>query len=292
MSDKPNPSSEPNAPADQPTVSGRAGGSPYDNPTGELPTVEPAANRGVPRTDDDLGLDPEVPAADSPTVSSARASAGRSTAAPGAESAGGAAYSFATIPPAPGNGNGNGNGKTERLRRPREYRRGTVDLGLLCLRLTVGLTFLYHGLQKLAGWFDGPGLDGTRHMLEHGGWKHIEVSTAMLATSEVGGGALIVLGLATPLAAGAVLASIADAWLWKQGMASGFQYKPVELETILAALAGTLILTGPGRLSFDRNRGWAVRPAAGSFLVLILALVAAALGWIFLHGGNPFTGFF
>ncbi|SUA46867.1 DoxX [Nocardia africana] len=312
VTDKPNQTPESNQPSGRPSGSGPTAGSPYDNPTGEFPSVKPAVGKDVPRTDDDLGLDPDVPAAGAehtgatkmtqePTGAAAGATAASAahpgaargtehpgTEHPGAEPAGAEAptYAFATIPPA------RANGDTERLRRPREYRRGTLDLGLLGLRLTVGLTFLYHGLQKLAGWFHGPGLDGTRHMLEQGGWKHIELSTAMLTVSEVGGGALIILGLATPLAAGAVLASISTAWLWKQGMAPDFQYRPVELESILAGAAASLILTGPGRLSFDRNRGWAVRPSWGSFVCLILALAAAAAGWIFLHGGNPFVGIF
>jgi putative oxidoreductase len=193
------------------------------------------------------------------------------------------AYPFASIPPAPPP-------STERRRTHRrpETGRGTTDFGLLGLRLVVGLTFLYYGLQKLAGWFNGPGLDGTQHFLEHGGWKHVGLSAALLTVSEVGGGALIVLGLATPLAAGAVLASITDAWLWKLSMRSGVAYAPVELESILAGLSAALILTGPGRWSFDRNRGWATRPFIGSIAALVLALAAAAGGWIYLHGGNPF----
>ncbi|MCM6776567.1 DoxX family protein [Nocardia sp. CDC159] len=267
MTDKPN--EIPESPRTQPPASsGQTATSPYDNPTGELPIVRPTAGGRVPRTDDELGLEPEVPAVGEPSTEAAPT------------------YAFASIPPAP-----SASGDTARLRRRPEYHRGTTDLGLLALRLVLGLTFLYHGLQKLTGWFHGPGLDGTRTMLEQGGWKHGELSAAMLTVAEVGGGVLILLGLATPLAAGAVLASITDAWLWKQGMAPDFQYKTVELESILVALAGTLILTGPGRLSFDRNRGWAVRPAWGSFLVLVLALLAAAGSWIYLHGGNPFDGF-
>ncbi|WP_024806595.1 DoxX family protein [Nocardia sp. BMG51109] len=283
MTDKPNETPESNEPptkaapdtpetttggSGKPAATGPTAGSPYDDPTGEFPPVEPAKGRDVPRTDDELGLDPEVPPAGS--------------ARPGETES--PTYAFATIPPAPPAPSENGR------KRRRDTRRGTQDLGLLALRLILGLTFLYHGLQKLAGWFHGPGLDNTRHMLEQGGWKHIELSTAMLTISEVGGGALLILGLATPLAAGAVLASIADAWLWKQGMDPGFQYKTTELEAILAGLAAVVILTGPGRLSFDRNRGWSTRPAWGSFVVLILALAAAVAGWLVLHGGNPFVG--
>ncbi len=297
MTDKPHASSESNTPG----LSGKPAGSPYDGPTGEFPTVKSTSGSDVPRTEDELGLDPDVPAAggssaapyttgqyESVGIARYETVANERPAGDADESEREAAstYSFATIPPAPSAGN---TVPRNRLART-DNRRGTQDLGLLVLRLVIGLTFLYHGLQKLAGWFHGPGLTGTREMLSSGGWKHVELSASMLTVAEVGGGILIILGLATPLAAGAVLASISDAWLWKQGMSSGFQYKTVELESILAGLAASLILTGPGRLSFDRSRGWATRPRYGSFVVLVLALVAAAAAWFYLHGGNPFHG--
>ncbi|MEU2038256.1 DoxX family protein [Nocardia niwae] len=287
MTDKPKDTPEPKAgnpapsTAEQSAVSttGRGVTSPYDSPTEQFQRVDPAQgpqlSKDVPRTDDELGLDPDVPTA-------AHGKAAGDKAAP--------TYDYASIPPAPVPP-----GDTARLRRRNgDYRRGTLDLGLLLLRLVVGATFLYHGLQKLTGWFHGPGLDGTRDMMERGGWDHPSVSAMLVTAGEVGGGALLILGLATPLAAGAVLAVILDAWAWKQGMAPGFQYKAgpgaVEFESVLVGVAAAIILTGPGRLSFDRNRGWATRPAAGSFVVLLLAVAAAVGAYWYLHGGNPLTG--
>ena len=37
----------------------------------------------------------------------------------------------------------------------------TVYVGLLVLRVLVGVTFSLHGMQKLLGWFGGGGLSGT-----------------------------------------------------------------------------------------------------------------------------------
>ncbi|MFE3443706.1 DoxX family protein [Nocardia sp. NPDC059180] len=268
--------------AEQRAVSTSEGGvgSPYDSPTGELPTVGKAKmTKEIPRTDDELGLDPDV---DAPTAGAAAAKSSDPD----------ATYAYASIPPAAAPPAG---GATNRVRRRNgENRRGTLDLGLFLLRLVVGGTFLYHGMQKLAGWFDGPGIDGTREMMEKGGWDHPSLSAAMLIAGEVGGGILLILGLATPLAAGAVLAVILDAWAWKQGMHPDFQYTQgkgaVEVETILAGTAAVIILTGPGRWALDRNRGWATRPAWGSFAVLLLAIAAAAGAWWYLHGGNPLVG--
>ncbi|MCP2287360.1 DoxX family protein [Nocardia amikacinitolerans] len=249
--------------------------SPFDSPTQQLPVVDMAKPRpaDVPRTDDELGLDPDVP-----TVEQTKA--------------GTSAYSYASIPPA---ANPPNEPSKAARRRSAENRRGTLYFGLFLLRLVVGGTFIYHGLQKLTGWFHGPGLDGTRDIMADGGWDHPSVATILLVAGELGGGILLILGLATPLAAGAVLAVILTAWAWKQGMIPGFQYKGsvpsgVELETILAGTAAAVILTGPGRWSLDRNRGWATRPAWGSFAALLAALLAAAGTYWYLHGGNPLTG--
>ncbi|WP_328397784.1 DoxX family protein [Nocardia sp. NBC_00416] len=261
--------------AEQRAVSTTAGGvgSPYDSPTGQFPKVAMTKELPVNASTTTGGTPGDVPGPGGPGDSGSHDGT----------------YSYASIPPA---GTPPSGGRLRR--RNLDGRRGTLDFGLFILRLVVGATFLYHGLQKLTGWFHGPGLDGTKSMMENSGWDHPSAAAAMVTAGEVGGGILLILGLATPLAAGAVLAVILDAWFWKQGMYPGFQYKAgpgaVEMETILVGAAVAIIFTGPGRWSFDRNRGWAIRPAAGSFVVLLLAIAAAVLTYWYLQDGNPLTG--
>lgn len=247
--------------------------SPYDMPTGQIPRVEEAATESfeAAHRGTDSGDTDAMSSSDTPTT-------GRTTPAE--------TYTRATIPPA--TSPPDTTARHSRYEHWGEHRRGTLDLGLLVLRLLLGGTMLYHGLQKLAGWFGGPGLDATREQLLHGGWKHAQTSAALLSAGEVGGGALVVLGLATPLGAGAILAVMIDAWFLKQQQHPGFQYPEVELETVLAVLAAALVLTGPGKWALDRGRGWATRPMWGSLLVLVLAIAAAIGAWWYLHGGNPF----
>ncbi|WP_255450066.1 DoxX family protein [Skermania sp. ID1734] len=268
---------------------GRDASSPFDEPTEQL--SRPVAGRTIPETDDDLNPVPteqlpvyrpregEVPRPPSqpteaytaytppPTaVPPARVETVRTDTAPQVP-----AYSKRDLDPGLG--------------------RGTLDLGLLILRITVGGLFLFHGLQKLTGWWGGPGLDKMPDMVEHLGWKQPQISSVLLMVGEIGGGALLILGLATPLAAGAVLAVIIDAWLVRQAAAPGLQFTApggVEYETMLVAASASLILTGPGRIAVDGGRGWATRPYVGSFVVLLIAIAAAACMWIFMHGGNPF----
>ncbi|PRC62288.1 hypothetical protein C6A85_03885, partial [Mycobacterium sp. ITM-2017-0098] len=59
----------------------------------------------------------------------------------------------------------------------RDDRRGTQDLGLLLLRVAVGALFIGHGLQKVFGWWGGPGLDGFRDTLTDVGFRNTDILT-------------------------------------------------------------------------------------------------------------------
>ncbi|OZC70424.1 DoxX family protein [Rhodococcus sp. 06-462-5] len=169
-------------------------------------------------------------------------------------------------------------------------RRGSTDLGLFVLRVTIGAVFLGHGLQKLVGLWNGPGLDGFQNLLESSGFRYSEILAIAAAAGETLGGALLILGLATPLAGAAVLATIINAWCFKQAVEPGLQFSGtggVEYETVLGFAAAAIILTGPGRIAFDGRRGWATRPRIGSFLALVVGIAAGVCIWIFLNGANP-----
>ncbi len=169
-------------------------------------------------------------------------------------------------------------------------RRGSTDLGLFVLRVTIGAVFLGHGLQKLVGLWNGPGLDGFQNLLETSGFRYSEILAIAAAAGETLGGALLILGLATPLAGAAVLATIINAWCFKQVAEPGLQFSGssgVEYETVLGFAAAAIILTGPGKIAFDGRRGWATRPRIGSLLALVVGIAAGVCIWIFLNGANP-----
>ncbi len=169
-------------------------------------------------------------------------------------------------------------------------RRGTTDLGLLLLRLAVGGIFLVHGLQKLIGLWNGPGLDGFRTLLEDSGYDQANLLAIAGAVGETAGGALLILGLATPFAGAAVLAVAINAWCFKQAAEPGLAFfapDGVEYETLLGVAAAAIILTGPGKIAFDGRRGWATRPRFGSFIALVLGIAGGVCLWIFLNGANP-----
>ncbi|WP_307846628.1 DoxX family protein [Rhodococcus sp. CX] len=171
---------------------------------------------------------------------------------------------------------------------PPKVRRGTLDLGLLILRLAVGGIMIVHGLQKLTGWWDGPGLDGFEALVEGAGYRYSEILAIVGAIGEVAAGTLLVLGLLTPLAAAAVVAIMINAVLFKHHLEPGLQYfaaeqSGVEFEILLGAAAVAIVLTGPGRIAVDGARGWATRPFIGSFVALLLGVAGGVCLWLFVR---------
>jgi putative oxidoreductase len=130
-----------------------------------------------------------------------------------------------------------------------------MDLGRLLLRLTIGGTFFVHGTQKLFGWFGGNGPDATGQFFESVGLRPGKQNAIAAGATEAGGGTLIALGLATPLAAAglsAVMITALRTVVWKEG------FKPAtgEHEVLLAAGALALTETGPGAPSLDSALGF------------------------------------
>ena len=82
-----------------------------------------------------------------------------------------------------------------------------MSFGIAILRAVIGGLFIGHGLQKLLGKFGGHGLEGTAGWMESIGMRPGKVHATAAGVAETGGGALLVAGAATPLAASALTGS-------------------------------------------------------------------------------------
>src|SRR5260370_32840576 len=122
-----------------------------------------------------------------------------------------------------------------------------VALGLLILRLVIGLTLGAHGAQKLFGWFGGPGMTGWTGAMTRMRIRPAAPWAWISALAEFLGGLGLALGLLFPLPsaaiAGSMLVAIALVHLPKGFFASkgGYEIHP----TIFSANAA-LALVGPG----------------------------------------------
>jgi putative oxidoreductase len=63
-----------------------------------------------------------------------------------------------------------------------------MDIGLLLLRLAVGLTIAAHGAQMLSGWFGGQGLAKTGQLFEALGFRPGRSYALLAALAEISGG--------------------------------------------------------------------------------------------------------
>src|SRR3954463_9112999 len=75
-----------------------------------------------------------------------------------------------------------------------------MRLGAPLLRGLIGGLFIGHGTQKLFGWFEGPGLEGTTGMMEKLELRPARRHALLAGAAEAGGGLLLSLGALTPLA--------------------------------------------------------------------------------------------
>lgn len=122
-----------------------------------------------------------------------------------------------------------------------------MNLGLLIIRLVVGLSFAMHGSQKLFGWFGGHGLKGTAGFFESIGLKPGAALAILAGLGELLGGLFFAAGSFIPLAVLLIVGTMLVAILTVTGKngfditAGGFEYNL----TIIAAAVGVL-LTGPG----------------------------------------------
>jgi len=82
-----------------------------------------------------------------------------------------------------------------------------MTLGRALLRTTIGTLFIGHGMQKLAGWFGGSGLNATASGFQKMGMHPPKAHAVAAGVAEAGGGALLITGAANPLA-GAMLTGV------------------------------------------------------------------------------------
>lgn len=151
-----------------------------------------------------------------------------------------------------------------------------MGFGRLALRGVIGPLFIGHGAQKLFGWFDGHGLEGTAGFFENQlglapGKRHATAA----GLTEFTGGALLTAGALTPVATagltGTMVTAIRKAHAQNGPWVTGGGY---EYNLVLIAAFTALAEAGPGPLSVDEARF----PRLKGTALALASLVAGVAG--------------
>src|SRR6202007_1615741 len=123
------------------------------------------------------------------------------------------------------------------------------DVGMLILRLVLGVTLAAHGLNKF---FGGGRIPGTARWFESIGMKYGTFQAVTAATTEVSAGLGLAAGLLTPIpAAGFVALMLVAAWTVHRPNGFFIFKEGWENNLVLAPAAVVVAPLGPGRYSLD-----------------------------------------
>jgi putative oxidoreductase len=145
-----------------------------------------------------------------------------------------------------------------------------ADVALLLLRGTVGAVMLAHGANHVWG---GGRIAGTASWFGSLGMRPPLLHAWLASVTELVAGALLVLGLLTPLAGAAVVGTMLVAWVVNHLGNGFFIFRPGEgweYVMVLTVLGVVLAGLGPGRLSLDAALGLEGLSGASGMLVAVL----------------------
>ena len=147
------------------------------------------------------------------------------------------------------------------------------NISMLVLRVALGIVFLAHGINHV---FRGGKIPGTARWFESLGMKPGVLHAWLASLTEIGSGALLVVGLLTPLAAAGVIGTMVVAWITNHLKNGFFIFRPGEgYEYVMTlTLAGLAVSgLGAGEWSLDHALDLTFSFEPGTAL-----LVSAAVG--------------
>lgn len=151
-----------------------------------------------------------------------------------------------------------------------------MEIGLLLVRVVLGLTLAAHGSQKLFGAFGGGGIAGTGGMFESLGFRPGRAFAILAGLGELCGGIGLVLGLLTPFASALVIAVMLAA-IFSVHVEKGFfnENGGYEYPLINATAAAAVAFIGPGAVSLDAALGLYLDGVEWGFIAIGLGILGA-----------------
>ena len=128
----------------------------------------------------------------------------------------------------------------------------TTNIALFALRTILAVVFIFHGSQKLFGWFGGYGLTATGQYMESIGIPFGTVSAFLAASTEFFGGILLLAGLLIPFVTVPLVVTMLVASFVAHGGGFSAQTGGMEYSLTLAVVLASLGLVGGGDWTLER----------------------------------------
>lgn len=152
-----------------------------------------------------------------------------------------------------------------------------MDIGLFIVRVVVGVIMAYHGTEKLFGWWGADGLDGAATFFARQGYRPPRLLAAVAGLAETTGGALLALGLLTPLAALILVGTFVNITLLHLPNGLSRRNNGCEYELVLCGATVAIAFTGPGGYALDAWLGLATGGVGWGTAVLLAGVPAGLL---------------
>jgi putative oxidoreductase len=168
----------------------------------------------------------------------------------------------------------------------------TLSLGLLIIRVVIGVVMAAHGTQKLFGWFGGYGLNKTGEFFVHLGFQQGRAFATAASVAEIGSGLLVALGFLGPIGPALMISVMLVAMItvhWEHGLFAA--NNGVEVPLLYSTTALGLALVGYGHYSLDTLLGIADRwTPAVTGIVLGIGIVGAFANVAIRHRSTSTAG--
>jgi putative oxidoreductase len=150
-----------------------------------------------------------------------------------------------------------------------------VDLALLILRVALGTVFIAHGYNHV---FGGGKIAGTARWFESLGMRRGVLHAWTASLTELGAGALLILGVLTPLACAGIVGTMGVAWITTHLRNGFFIFRPGEgYEYVMTLSLAALALAGLGAGEWSLDNAFDIFQPGG-WLGLAVAAVAGGGG--------------
>ncbi len=161
----------------------------------------------------------------------------------------------------------------------------TLSIGLLLIRVVIGLVMAAHGAQKLFGWFGGYGLNKTGEFFVHLGFQQGRAFATAASVAEIASGLLVALGFLGPVGPALMISVMIVAMItvhWSNGLFA--TDNGIEVPLLYATAALGLALIGYGSYSLDALLGIAARWTPTLTLIVLGTGVVGALANVAIRG--------